>query len=324
MSGGKQTSTTTQTQTMPRNQQRAVDLMLQGATQNYMGGGRTFFPGDIIADFDPLQTAGQNQIVNFAGGVGTDLINQAIDANSIFLDPSNLFNPGQIPGFQGVSDAITRQMTQNLTENILPSIRQGAIGSGQFGGSAQGIGEGLAVGRTNDSLGDALSQLNLGAYQMGLNAMQNAIGRAPALMAAGALPGQMIADVGATRQNQAQREIGGQMARHEFEQNEPIFQLQLLRDLAGSFGQYGGTTTSRSEQEVEQSVLNKALGAALLATTMFNPALFGAPAAAATGSSGLMSGIGAMLMPGMASTFNQMLGPMQPTSFIPPGAYPGG
>lgn len=326
MSGGKQTSTSTQTQRLPGGQQRAVDLMLQGAVQNYLGGGREFFPGDIVADFDPLQTMGQQGIVNYAGGIGTDLINNAISANNMLLDPNMLFNPSAIPGFQGVTDAITRQMTQNLTENILPSIRQGAVGSSQFGGTGQGIGEGLAVGRTNDSLGDALSQLNLGAYQMGLNAMQNAIGRAPGLTAAGALPAQMIADVGAQRQGQAQREIGADMARFEFEQNEPIFQLQLLRDLAGRMGDYGGTVDTRSTQETEQSTLNKALGAAMIGAAMFNPALLGmgGAAGAAGGAGGLMSGIGSMLMPQMQQQFNSMMGPMMPLSFIPAAAYGGG
>lgn len=52
-------------------------------------------------------------------------------------------------------------MTQNLQRNVLPGIRSGAIASGQYGGSRQGIAEGNA-------LSDFTKQLNNSNTQIGL------------------------------------------------------------------------------------------------------------------------------------------------------------
>lgn len=272
MSGGETRSKQTTTMSLPANQQRNVDELMSGALDYYRGGGRAFYPGDLIAGFDPAQKVGQSMLLDYAGGAGQDLVDQAISANSLFLNPDNIFNPGNIPGFQGAVDDLTRGYTTNLLENVLPSVRAGGTSSGQFGGSASGIGQALAVDRSNQALGDALSQMYLGAYGQGLGMFNNAISRAPALFGLGTLPGQIYSDVGATRQGQEQREIQADAARHEFEQNEPIFLLNLLRDLTGQYGQYGGTQTTDTRQKTDSSPINQALGGALSLASLWNPA----------------------------------------------------
>jgi hypothetical protein len=292
--GGDNTTSSTQTttQTLPANQQNNVDQLLQGALQYFNSGGRTFFPGDTVANFDPLQTSGQNQMVNFAQGTGQDLVGNAIRGNQFFLDPNNIFNPQNVPGFQGNVDALTRGFTQNLTENILPNVRAGGTASGQFGGSATGIGEALATERSNAGLSDSLSDLYLGAYGLGLDSFNQAQNRVPGLFNAGLAPGRVTSGVGDVRQNQAQAEIGGERERFEFGQNEPIAMLQLLRDLTGSAGQYGGTSTTTGTQSGgENSLFNQGLGTFLtLASLFLNPA--GATAGLTQG-----AGVGASHVP---------------------------
>ena len=61
--------------------------------------------------------------------------------------------------------AITGQMTRNLQENVMPGIRSEALASGQYGGSRQGIAEGLAASRMNQDLAPALTQLYGGAFE---------------------------------------------------------------------------------------------------------------------------------------------------------------
>ncbi len=290
MGGGTTRSRQTTTTTLPANQQRNVDALLGGALDYFNTGGRSFFPGDIVADFDPLQSVGQNLLVNYAGGPGGDLVNRAVAANNVFLDPANIFNPSNIPGFSGMEEAITRSLTQNLTENILPRIGAEGTMSGQFGGSATGIGEGLAAGRTSDAIGDALAPLYLGAYAQGLNSFNQAQNRIPSLFGLGLQPGQITSAVGAERQNQAQNEIQGDVARFEFEQNEPVFMLELLRQLTGQAGTFGGTTTTNSKQSVDSSPVNQAIGGALALSSLWNPmtSIFGnmgrvTPAAAGAG-----------------------------------------
>ncbi len=60
-------------------------------------------------------------------------------------------------------------LTDNLTRNVLPSIRSGAIAAGQFGGSRQGIAEGNA-------LSDFTKQLNQSNTQLGLANSANTAG----------------------------------------------------------------------------------------------------------------------------------------------------
>ena len=257
--GGSSTRKSTTSTQLPANQQLNIDTLLQGALDYFNTGGRSFFPGDTVADFDPLQTQGQNQLLDFAGGIGGDLTSEAIAGNRFFLDPENIFNPSNIPGFQQATDELTRGFTQNLTENILPNIRSGGTASGQFGGSATGIGEALSVERSNKGLSDSLGQLNLGAYQAGLNQFNQAQNRTPGLFALGARPGQITAGVGAARQGQEQREIEGQIQRHNFEQNEPLFNLAALQSSTGTAGQFGGSQTTT--ERVSSNPINQGIGA---------------------------------------------------------------
>jgi len=71
-------------------------------------------------------------------------------------------------------------LTDNLQRNVLPGIRSGALGAGQYGGSRQGIAEGLALSDYTKQLTNANTQLGLansantsgqlaGAYESGQN-----------------------------------------------------------------------------------------------------------------------------------------------------------
>lgn len=96
------------------------------------------------------------------------------------LDPTNalsslLGGTPNNPYLDRQADAITGMMTRNLNENVMPDIRSGAIAAGQYGGSRQGIAEGLAASRMNQDLAPALANLYGGAYE---NAQQRMAGTA--------------------------------------------------------------------------------------------------------------------------------------------------
>ncbi len=287
MGGGsqKQKSQQTQTTSLPANQQRNVDTLLAGALDYFNSGGREFFPGSTVAQFDPSQTEGQGQLLNFASGTGQDLVNRAISGNDFFLDPENIMDPNRIPGFQGSVDDLTRGYTQNLTENVLPAVRGGATAAGQFGGSASGIGQALTAERSNQGLSDSLANMYMGAYGQGLDMFNQAQNRAPGLFALGAAPGRLTSSVGDVRQAQDQRNIGEDVARHNFGQNEPIVLLNLLKQLTGSSGEYGGTVESQGESRTTTSSSPlQALGGLLsLATMLPTGGASGAASAAAKG-----------------------------------------
>jgi hypothetical protein len=250
MGGSSKTKSKQATTTeLPANQQQNIDQLMAGALDYYQSGGRTFFPGDTVANFDPNQITSQDLATNFAGGAGQDFANQAIASNQFFMDPSHIYNPDNVPGFSGAVDALTRGYTQNLTENILPVIRGGDTSSGQFGGSASGIGQALAAERSNQALGDSLSGLYLGAYGQGLNQFNQAMNRSPEMFNLGLQPANIYGNVGLQNQQQAQQEIQGERERHEFAQNEDALLLTLLQSLTGNAGQYGGTTVTEGTQK---------------------------------------------------------------------------
>ncbi len=79
--------------------------------------------------------------------------------------PPNPYQPNsrppgqQNPYMQQMGQDITRQVTNNLQRNILPNIGRGAVAAGGYGGSRQGIAEGLAIGETNNNLAGQLANL---------------------------------------------------------------------------------------------------------------------------------------------------------------------
>jgi hypothetical protein len=76
------------------------------------------------------------------------------------------------PYLADASSAITNQVTQNLQRNILPGINSGAIAAGGFGGSRQGVAQGLAIGQTNQGLSNSLANLSYNAWDSDANRQQ--------------------------------------------------------------------------------------------------------------------------------------------------------
>lgn len=76
------------------------------------------------------------------------------------------------------AESITTNVMRNFNENVMPQIRGNALATGQYGGSRQGIAEGLALSRMNQDLSSALAPMYASAYE---NAQQRKMGMADAL-----------------------------------------------------------------------------------------------------------------------------------------------
>lgn len=248
MGGGSRETRQETVTRLPPQQQAAVNELLGGATREFRSGGPEFFGGNTVAGPTQNELAGRQSAVNFARGQGGELASNAIDANNFFLDPNNLFDLSRIPGFADTQAGITRDATQNLTENILPLLRSSAGASGQFGGTSQQIGEGLAAGRTSEGIADALARMSLDAFSQNLGANQAAIGRAPGLFNLGVAPGDVQANVGAAERGDLQAQINADRERFDFDQNRQLTNLQNFRNLIGQQGTFGGSQTTTSQQ----------------------------------------------------------------------------
>lgn len=75
------------------------------------------------------------------------------------------YSPGSNPYLGAQANAITQQATQNLQLNQLPGISSGAVAAGGYGGSRQGIAEGVATGLTNQGITNSLASLYGNQYQ---------------------------------------------------------------------------------------------------------------------------------------------------------------
>lgn len=148
------------------------------------------------SNFQPLDMSGFNAAGNDLLGAGYQVARGAYDTNYKPVDGINIpqTNLVQARAGQGSLDptramqrmlsgrpdnpyldqqasAITNQLTRNLNENVMPGVRSEALASGQYGGSRQGIAEGLAASRLNQDLAPALTGLYGGAFENAQNRM---------------------------------------------------------------------------------------------------------------------------------------------------------
>lgn len=72
---------------------------------------------------------------------------------------------GQNPYIQAQAQNIQAQSNQNLGQNVMPGIGQGAQAAGQYGSTRQGIAQGVAAGNAQAGVNTAQANLYSNAYQ---------------------------------------------------------------------------------------------------------------------------------------------------------------
>lgn len=136
-------------------------------------------------NYQNFANQGMNTAYDVSSGAYDPVLNQVnpTDVRSGFsslgnLDPSGAYAQmlsGQVsPYLNEQAKAITDQANQNLSLNVMPSIRGGAQSAGQYGSSRQGIAEGVAAGLSNQGLSSALSGLYGNAWNNAQNQMASA------------------------------------------------------------------------------------------------------------------------------------------------------
>jgi hypothetical protein len=226
-------------------------------------------PYSAVAGFDPAQTAGQEQVLGAVPGQ-QGVVGSAATGNQ-FLTSGDVLRPDSNPALAQYMDAATKPLYQNLTEQVLPSVRSGAAAADQFGSSRQGIAEGLAAGRTAQAAGAATADIANKGYQTGLDAMTKGIGLAPQTAQDLALPGLTTSGVGDVRQQLAQAMLGEQAQRYQTTGMWPLLQAQSLAGMAGSLPGAGTTTTASGP--TAPSGLQQALGYGAMGTSALSAML---------------------------------------------------
>lgn len=259
MGGSTQPTQTTTTVASPQAQE-IQNLALPGV-RDFAAHVPQRYPGSTIAPFDPSQVAGQEAALGAAGTQQGLATSGAAATNNLL---GNIWDPAFNPNLQGAINAATRPITQNLTENQLPAIRGEAIKTGNFGGSRQGIAEGIASRGASQAIGDTSAKVAQGEYETNINAQLKALGLLPTVQGAQTQPAQTTSAVGDVRQNMAQAQLGQNVNNFNYDQIAPFLQSKELLSLVQ--GLPGGSTVSTGNTSTANPAMSSLGGAASGAT----------------------------------------------------------
>jgi hypothetical protein len=254
----------------------------------------TFYPGQTYADMNSLQTNGLQNQLNYATGDFQNISDNMVGGVNNLLGAADIANN---PYVGNMMDQLAARSQANLTQNLLPTIRNNSISAGQMGSSRQGIAEGLALSNQQAGLDQANAQLMMDAYGKGLDAQTKAVGLAPSAAQLGFMPGQMTQAVGDIYQNQAQKGINEAIARHDYTQNEPWQRLGQYSSLLQGGMNFGTTTSNTTGPSTSGSPLAGALGAGMAGYSLAGMAPAGSALAGMAGP----IGIGAAVLGGLFS-----------------------
>lgn len=240
-------------QVLSPEQQEMMQLALPGVRKFAASVPQRYQAGSTVAGFDPSQMAGQEQALNAAGTVGS-LAQGGAGTTGYWLSPSAL-DVNNNPAISGVIDAATRPVYEGLTRNALPAIRSGSAQTGNFGGSRQGIAEGLAIQGAGATAGDISSRIASDAYGQNVKAQLAALGLLPQTQQAQLAEATTTSGVGDVRQGMAQRLLDEQVGNFNYDQYAPFLQSKEIMSLLQ--GTPGGSTVSTGSVPEK----NKAMGA---------------------------------------------------------------
>lgn len=279
-----QQTQTSQIQLSPE-QQKLFNLALPYA-QQYASQPLTSYGGQTIAGFNPTETAAQGLYKSNAAPVGMELGELAAGSQKFMLSTDQL-NPESNPYLSDMGDAITRKISDRLTQNVLPAIRAEGVNAGGMysgGSTRQQMSENLAgVGATRE-MGDALTGLYGNAYASGLGNINRAIGQNPTAQAQQLFGADVLGAVGGQERAMEQAGLDEALKKWALEQQLPYMRSSEILGLLS--GMPGATAT----------------------TTMTGAAPKGNKMAGAAG--GALSGaqLGTMLMPGIGTGVGAVLG----------------
>ena len=238
--GGSNRSTTT---VKPWGAQRPFMRQLFGEAQDVYENRQG--PAGFTAD----QTAAMDQMRNLAGqNVGAGTLGAGTEALMAQLGGTSG------PSLEAMLQSASRPVMRQYEEQVLPGIRQQAQASGGLGGSRQGVAEGIAARGATDAMSDMA--VNIQNQQAGRQLQ--ALGMVPSMMSAeqqqGLFSPQLLAQIGAQRQQQEQREI-----------DDPWRQLQAYQGIVGN--PVGQTTVGPGTSQAA-NIFGGGLAGAGLAQTM--------------------------------------------------------
>lgn len=233
--------TTTQTTAPDEFRRPFLEYGMQEALKQYQQGAPEYFPGQTFAGFAP-QTEQALAAQEQRALAGSPLTQSAQQYAQDVLSGSFL---GSNPYLEA---AIQRATEPAMASGMSALASRGRLGSGL---GAQQVAQGV---------GNVAADIAFTDYGNERARQQAAAQFAPQLAQIDYLDIGQLANVGAQRQQQAQRSIDEAMARYQYEQNAPMQQLAQYQNLIAGFptGQTTSTVTPYYTPSTAQQFLSGA------------------------------------------------------------------
>jgi len=236
---------------------------LEQAAGLYQGGGPQYYTGETFVAPSQTTQAGLQALETraLAGNPLTGLAQQQLQGT---LGGAYL---GGNPFFQGAF-APAAQAAQQQFKSTLGDIGSKASLAGRYGSGAMGNLENRAAGQYAQALTNTAGQLAYQNYEQERARQQQAIGAAPQLAAADYQDIQQLLQAGQLREGYQGQQLGADIARFNFLQNQPQQNLQNYMSLVygNPLGRVGSTTASGA---ADTSTLQKLLGTAATASAVY-------------------------------------------------------
>ena len=180
--GGKEKTKTTKTSSAPT-PFGPVEPALEdyiAALQARMGTDTALSGSELVAGLAPAELQAL-QLLQAGIGQGQEFQGDIFGTARYLADPARL-NVAEDPQLQAIAEAITRPFIEQLSQDVLPSIRNDFVGAGQGANTPREREfQTRAMERTSRAASEAVSPLFEKARQSNLDAMTSTILNAPAL-----------------------------------------------------------------------------------------------------------------------------------------------
>lgn len=254
------------------------------------------FPQSAIAPFNPTEQQAQQGALDFAQGPLQGIISAPTQGLE-FLSSGQALFPETNPALAASIDAATRPLTQAFQQNILPSIRNDAVAAGQFGGSRQGIAEGIASQALTQGIGDVSAQISNAAFQNAMDNMTRSLVVAPQIAGLNLLPFDVQSAIGGQQRALEQAQLSEEAQRFMAQQLLPLQQGQAIAGTA--FGMPLGSNVGTSTGSVSGGGGGGGGGAG----NIFSGALSGAATGAAVSGGNPYAAAGGAIIGGLGAAF---------------------
>lgn len=267
--GGGGGNTTTNTDPWSGVQPYLKDLFAQAQTRQQSGGAQ-YYPGQTLASQDPRSKEGLDMATSLARN---QMGQTAATATNAFNTLANASDVNNNPNLNAAISAATAPAIRAFQDpnGPLSQIRGGFTDAQQFGGTRQGLAEGVAADRLQQNVLGTGQLMAQQAYQSGLDATAKGLALGPQVNQMQMAPATTLDAVGQESRTQQQQVIDDMLQRYNYGQNQPDVALRNYQSLLT--GNFGGQTSqsgggpSRTNQAIGLAATGAGLGAYIAAGT---------------------------------------------------------